>query len=174
MPRVLVVPYDPNWPHEFSIASEELIPAFGKTLLQVHHIGSTSIPGIHAKPIIDILAVVSSLNSVDQQSAQMKSLGYEVMGEFGIVGRRYFRRDNSAGQRTHQIHAFAVGSPDVARHLAFREFMRAHPQIAEQYSKLKQRLAAEHPNDIEAYLDGKDPFIKEMETCALEWAKSIG
>jgi GrpB-like predicted nucleotidyltransferase (UPF0157 family) len=99
----------------------------------------------------------------------MQSLGYESLGEFGIPGRRYFRRDNAAGERTHQVHAFQGGSPQIPRHVAFRDFLRAHAEVAQQYSDLKRRLAAAHPTDIEAYMDGKDGFIKEMETRALAW-----
>jgi hypothetical protein len=101
----------------------------------------------------------------------MERLGYEVMGEFGIEGRRYFRRDDPTGRRTHQIHAFAEGSPHVRRHLAFRDFMRAHPGLAGQYGELKRSLAAAHPHDMDAYMDGKDGFIKEMEARALEWIR---
>jgi GrpB-like predicted nucleotidyltransferase (UPF0157 family) len=141
----------------------------GSNLMEIHHIGSTAIPGIHAKPIIDMLAVASDLATVDAGTAQMESLGYEVMGEFGIAGRRYFRRDNTAGERTHQVHTFQRGSPHIQRHLAFRDFLRAHMAIADQYAELKQRLAGAHPTDMEAYMDGKDGFVKEMEARALSW-----
>jgi len=172
--RIIVAAYDPLWPREFERAAGEVVAALGPKLLAIHHIGSTSIPGIHAKPVIDMLAVVADLAAVDQRRAAMEQLGYEVMGEFGIPARRYFRRDDSTGRRTHQIHAFADGSPHVRRHLAFRDFMRAHPALAGEYSDLKRRLAEAHPHDMEAYMDGKDGFIKEMESRALEWAGSSG
>jgi len=146
----------------------------GTNLLAIHHIGSTSIPEIHAKPVIDILAVVADLAVVDQQTTAMEGLGYERMGEFGIEGRRYFRRDNSAGQRTHQLHTFERDSPHVRRHLAFRDFLRAHPMFAEQYGALKRKLAQAHPHDMEAYMDGKDGFIEQMEARALEWFATSG
>jgi GrpB-like predicted nucleotidyltransferase (UPF0157 family) len=172
-PRIVVAPYDPRWPQEFERASAgEVVAALGLNLLVIEHIGSTSIPGIHAKPVIDMLAVVADLAAVDQRAVAMEELGYEVMGEFGIDGRRYFRRDDSAGLRTHQIHAFTAGSPHVRRHLAFRDFMRAHPTLAGQYGELKQRLAVAHPNDMKAYMDGKDGFVKEIESRALEWLAS--
>jgi GrpB-like predicted nucleotidyltransferase (UPF0157 family) len=172
--RVTVVPYDPRWPQAFPTASAEVAAALGANLLDIHHIGSTAIPGMPAKPVIDMLAVVANVVAIDARNAQMQTLGYESMGEFGIAGRRYFRRDNSAGERTHQVHAFQRGSPHVQRHLAFRDFMRAHPEPAEQYATLKRRLAEAHPNDIEAYIDGKDAFIKEMEARALSWATGSG
>lgn len=168
--RIAVVPYDPLWPREFALASEEISSALASNLLALHHIGSTSVPGLHAKPVIDMLAVVADLAAVDQRSEDIRRLGFEVMGEFGIEGRRYFRRDDSSGRRTHQVHAFKEDSPHVRRHLAFRDFLRAYPQIAEQYGALKRRLAEAHPYDMEAYMDGKDGFIKETEARALEWA----
>ena len=170
--RIEVVPYDPHWAQEYERASEEVMTALGSNLLAIHHIGSTSIPAIRAKPVIDILAVVADLVAVDQRTAEMERLGYEVMGEFGIAGRRYFRRDDSTGRRTHHVHAFAQGSPHVARHLAFRDFMRSHPKVADEYGELKQKLAAMHPHDMNAYMDGKNGFIKEMEARAIEWLSS--
>jgi len=167
--RITVVPYDPLWPQTFVVASGEVAIAMGSNLVEIHHIGSTSIPGIHAKPIIDMLAVASDLGAVDQLAARMESLGYEALGEFGIAGRRYFRRDNAAGERTHQVHTFQQGSEHIERHLAFRDFLRSHAALANQYAELKQRLAEAHPTDMNAYMDGKDGFIKEMEAKALAW-----
>jgi len=172
--RIEVVPYDPRWPLEFKRASEEVMRALGSNLLAIHHIGSTSIPATRAKPVIDIMAVVADLVAVDQRTAEMERLGYEVMGEFGIAGRRYFRRDDSTGQRTHHVHAFAKCSPHVARHLAFRDFMRAHPKVADEYGELKQTLAEMHPHDMNAYMGGKDGFIKEVEARAMTWLTSDG
>jgi GrpB-like predicted nucleotidyltransferase (UPF0157 family) len=169
MRRVIVVPYDARWPAVFEWVAREVKEALGQNVQAIHHIGSTSIPGIHAKPIIDMLPVVKNLTSVDDCADNLRRLGYEVMGEFGIDGRRYFRRDNPAGVRTDHVHAFAADSPHVLRHLAFRDYLRAHPDVAQEYSQLKQRLAAAHPFDIEAYMDGKDPFIRETQAIALEW-----
>lgn len=166
--RVIVVPHDPLWKDAFQCESKAIVAALGENLLAIHHVGSTSIPGIFAKPVIDMLVVVKEIEQLDQQSREMETLGYEVMGEFGIPGRRYFRKNDLAGMRTHQIHAFEVGSPDVERHLAFRDYLRAHLAIALQYSDLKRRLADLHPDDIEAYMDGKDPFIKEVESNGLK------
>ena len=167
--RVAVVPYDPLWPREFVTASTEMASAMGPNLIDIHHIGSTSIPEIHAKPVIDMLAVVADLDAVDERTPEIERLGYEAMGEFGIEGRRYFRRDDASGQRTHQVHAFREGSAHVQRHLAFRDFMRAHPKVADQYGELKRTLAEAHPNDMDAYMDGKDSFIKEVEARAVRW-----
>ena len=172
MQRVLVIPYDPAWPGEFAQESAAIAAALGELHIAIHHIGSTSIPGMHAKPIIDMIAVVTKIEDVDARNAQLETLRYIPMGEFGIPGRRFFRKDNSAGFRTHHIHAFQTGSPQIERHLAFRDFLKAHKDYARQYADLKQRLAAAHPNDIEAYMDGKDQFIQQMDAQAATWRQS--
>jgi GrpB-like predicted nucleotidyltransferase (UPF0157 family) len=140
--------------------------------VRLHHIGSTAIPGIRAKPIIDLLLEVTDVAELDGRASDMEELGYEGKGEFGIPGRRYFRKDNASGVRTHHVHAFQAGSPEVERHLAFRDYMIAHPAAAQAYSELKQELAREHPDDIGAYVAGKDPFIKEHQPRAIAWRSS--
>jgi GrpB-like predicted nucleotidyltransferase (UPF0157 family) len=171
--RVFVVPYDPKWPEEFARESPAVAVALGDLLLAIHHIGSTAIPGIHAKPIIDMLAVVRAIEAVDRRNVELQALGYEAMGEFGIPGRRYFRKNDAAGNRTHQIHTFQAGSPQIERHLAFRDFLRAHGEFADQYVALKRRLADLHPTDVEAYASGKDEFIKEMLARAAIWRATL-
>jgi GrpB-like predicted nucleotidyltransferase (UPF0157 family) len=99
----------------------------------------------------------------------MVRLGYEVMGDYGISGRRYFRKIDQQGNHTHHVHAFQVDHPAIKRHLAFRDYMIAHPDIAQAYGRLKQELALEYPLDSAAYMDEKDPFIKEHEARALAW-----
>ncbi|HEY1080738.1 MAG TPA: GrpB family protein [Prosthecobacter sp.] len=172
--KVSVVPPDLRWPEAFAREAAEIRAAAGCAVLDVHHIGSTAICGIYAKPVIDILLVVDRHTNLDARSAAMAALGYEVMGEFGIPGRRYFRKNSAEGLRTHQVHAFEAGSPHLFRHLAFRDYMNAHAEAAQAYSRLKQNLAAAFPHDIEAYMDGKDPFIQEHEAQALKWAKEDG
>jgi len=145
--------------------------ALGRALVVIHHIGSTAIPGIYAKPIIDMLAVTGDLSLLDERTPRLQALGYEALGEFGIPGRRYFRKNNSAGERTYQIHAFQTGSPQIARHLAFRDYLRAHPEVARDYETLKHRLAAAFPNDIGSYTDGKDSFIHDIDSRAAAWTE---
>ena len=170
--RVRVVAHDPAWKNDFEAEADHIARALGDIVVSLYHIGSTAIPGIFAKPIIDILLEVDDIVRLDGRSSAMEQLGYEAMGEFGIPGRRYFRREIASGIRTRQVHAFASGSTEIERHLAFRDFMIAHPTEAQAYSQLKQRLAREHPCDIEAYIDGKDLFIKEHEGKAITWRVS--
>jgi GrpB-like predicted nucleotidyltransferase (UPF0157 family) len=169
MKKVEVVPYNPQWRSAFEAEVKHVAAALGKNVVAIHHIGSTAIPNICAKPIIDLLVEARDITELDGQSAAMESLGYEVMGEYGIPGRRYFRKDNQEGTRTHHIHAFETGSAEAERLLAFRDYMIAHPVDAQWYSELKRKLAEEHSQSIDAYRDGKDGFIKEMDRRIAQW-----
>ncbi len=167
--KIEVVPYDTGWVSEFEAEGKRISGALGETVVRLHHIGSTAIPGIYAKPIIDFLMEVYDIVKLDDKSSALVKLGYEAKGEFGIPGRRYFRKNDASGVRTHQIHAFGVGSPEIERHLAFRDYMSVHAAEARAYSELKKSLAILHPHDIQAYMDGKDAFIKEHEAKAIAW-----
>lgn len=107
---VPVVPHDPAWSAAFDAEAARVSQALGTAVVWLHHIGSTAIPGISAKPVIDLLLEVASLARLDRRTPALEALDYDAMGEFGIVGRRYFRRDDRSGVRTHQIHAFQAGS----------------------------------------------------------------
>jgi GrpB-like predicted nucleotidyltransferase (UPF0157 family) len=171
--KVQVVPHDPNWSAEFMAEATRIRSALDDMVVAIHHIGSTAIRGICAKPIIDILLEVDDIQKLEARSAALGDLGYEAKGEFGIPGRRYFRKESPVGVRTHHVHAFGIGDAAIERHLAFRDYMIAHPDIAQSYSLLKQRLAEAHPDDIEAYMDGKDAFIKEHEAEAIVWKREV-
>lgn len=167
--QVLVVPHDPNWAELFRQEAAAVSAALGQNVVRIHHIGSTAIPGIYAKPIIDLLVEVTDINAVDEYNSAMKELGYESMGEFGITGRRFFRKENAHEIRTHHVHTFASDNPETTRHVAFRDFLIANPLWAQEYSELKRQLTKAHPDSIEDYMDGKDPFIKNVEQLALAW-----
>ncbi|MGC3971454.1 MAG: GrpB family protein [Pirellulales bacterium] len=166
---VAVVPHDPRWAEMFAVEAGRVAAALGVDVAAVHHIGSTAIPGIYAKPILDLLVEAADLDEVDRRAGAMEALGYETMGEFGIAGRRYFRKDDAAGVRTHHVHLFLSGSPQVERHLAFRDFLRRRDDWAQKYSELKRRLAAEHRDDAERYMDGKHELIQEIDRQAARW-----
>ena len=168
---VEVVPYDPQWKTSFEAESQHIAKALATNLVVIHHIGSTAIPHIYAKPIIDFLIEVKDINLVTEQTPAMVALGYEAMGEYGLIGRRYFRKENPPGIRTHHVHIYEIYSPEIERHLAFRDYMIAHPEDAQQYSQLKQELAQKYPEDIEGYMDGKDEFVKRIERKAIQWQK---
>ena len=174
MRKVEVVPHNPQWRDAFEAEARHVAATLGENAAAIHHIGSTAVPNIYAKPVIDMLVEVGDIALLDGQSSAMESLGYEVMGEFGIPGRRYFRKETPEGIRTHQIHAFEAGSAEAERHLAFRDYMIAHPGDALMYSELKRKLAAEHPLSIDGYMDGKDAFIKEIDQRAAQWISDFG
>lgn len=167
--KVEVVPHNPEWRHAFEQEAKQIAIAIEDNLIHIHHIGSTAIPNIYAKPIIDFLVEVKDILRIDEQSPTIEILGYEAMGEFGLPGRRYFRKYKTPEIRTHHVHMYQVGSSEITRHLAFRDYMIAHPEAAQQYSELKRKLASKYPQDIEAYMDGKDQFVKEMTQKALAW-----
>jgi GrpB-like predicted nucleotidyltransferase (UPF0157 family) len=170
--KVEVVPHNPRWRDAFEAEAKHVAAALGDNVVAIHHIGSTAIPNIYAKPVIDLLVEVRDIAEVDVRSSAMESLGYEVMGEYGIPGRRYFRKETREGIRTHHIHVFEAASAEVERHLAFRDYMIAHPGEAQRYSELKRKLAEEHPQSIDGYMDGKDGFIKEIDRRAAHWRTS--
>jgi GrpB-like predicted nucleotidyltransferase (UPF0157 family)/uncharacterized protein YhfF len=173
MRRVEVLAYDPQWPALFRQAADEIAAVFGPALLAIHHIGSTSVPGLAAKPVIDIMPVVRDIEQVDSFNPGMTALGYIARGEWGIPGRRYFRRGEDWDHREH-VHVYAADNPEVARHLDFRDYLRSHPDTAAEYGRLKERLARQFPTDIEGYMDGKDRFIRETISAARAWRGSSG
>jgi len=165
---VLLVSYDPEWPHLANAHSARL-SVLGSVLVAVHHIGSTSVPGLAAKPIIDLMPLVSSLCDLDRQRQCIEALGYGWHGELGIAGRRYCTLANESGTRIVQLHFFAADSPEVTRHLAFRDYLRAHPEERNAYEREKRRARDLHPNDSHAYTDEKAAWIQAAERKALAW-----
>ena len=168
--HVRVVPYRPEWADLFEQEAALIRGVFGDELIDIYHIGSTSVPGLQAKPITDMLPLMRAIERVDDYNDAMRALGYEPMGELGIPGRRYFRKGGD--DRTHQAHAFQIGDSGVERHLAFRDYLRAHPAVAEHYGILKAGLAQQFPEDIEGYMQGKDAYIKATEQDALRWYRA--
>jgi len=160
--RIEVVPYDPDWPNLFRVEADRIVAVLGHEVVAIHHIGSTAIPGISAKPIIDMLVEVQDIKKIDDFNEEMIKRGYRPQGEFGIPGRRFFIKGGDA-TRTHHIHTFQTGHPGIEQHLNFRDYMIAHPEEAQAYSRLKEELARRFPHDIEGYMAGKDGFIKEMD-----------
>jgi len=155
----------------FEAESIEIKKILGENCSAIYHIGSTSVPGLAAKPIIDIMPVVHDLQAVDRVSAVWEEIGYEYMGEFGIPGRRYLRKGGD--ERTHQVHIFAENnSHDIARHLAVRDYLRVHRDVCVRYAALKKALAKKYPYDIDGYCCGKEKFVQQSERDALAWWNS--
>ena len=169
--RYTFTTYFPEWPRQFEREAERLRALLGDEIVAIHHIGSTSVPGLEAKPIIDLLPLVHDITRIDGYTATMTAAGYTAWGEYGLPGRRYFTKD--AGEfRTHNIHIYAVDNPDVARHLAFCDYLRAHPAAQQEYVATKRSAYAQHPADITAYNDSKNEWIKRIERLVLAWIQA--
>ena len=169
--RYTFTPYSPEWPHEFEREAVRLRALLGDEIVTIHHIGSTSVPGLDAKPIIDLMPLVHDITRIDDYTDHMISAGYQAWGEYGLPGRRYFTKD-SGEFRSHNIHIYAADNPDVARHLAFRDYLRAHPTAQQEYVVIKRAAYAQHPADINAYNDSKNDWIKQIEHLALAWVQA--
>ncbi|WP_293576740.1 GrpB family protein [Phaeobacter sp.] len=163
----LVAP-DPGWPAQCHAEADRWREAGLTGLVQVHHIGSTAVPGLPAKPIIDMLPVFADMDALDAARPQIEALGYEWMGEFGLPGRRYCRRDDpQTGRRLFQAHCYVAGSGEITRHLAFRDALRDNASLRAGYSAVKGKCAALHPGDLSGYGDCKSGWIKKVEARAL-------
>lgn len=158
---VEVVEYNPNWHIEFKEEAHKLRNIFKDEIVEIHHIGSTSIPNMSAKPVIDILLEVRDINAIDSYNEKIQKIGYIPKGEYGIRNRRFFLKGEN--DRTHHIHAFETGDTEIKRHLNFRDYMINHPQEAKKYNNLKKDLAYKFKYDIEKYIEGKDAFIKSID-----------
>lgn len=161
MRTIKVVPYDSNWPKLFEEEAALLQIALGDNCIAILHIGSTSIPGLEAKPIIDILPVVKDILAVDMISEAMISLGYDVRGEQGMAFRRFFHKRSPS--RSCNVHVYEENNPEINRYLKFRDWMRSHKDDALAYGNLKQDLAQKYPDDIFQYCSGKDAFVASID-----------
>ncbi|WP_420549079.1 GrpB family protein [Curvivirga sp.] len=167
--NITIEMYNPDWRDAFERECDSLKGGISDSSLVLHHIGSTAVSGIYAKPIIDILGVVEDFDKLDSQKAQFERIGYEVMGAFGIEARRYYRKITADGVRTHHLHIFLQGSEHIDRHLAFRDYLRLHPAVAKEYSDLKLKLLDKKDLSWDSYIDGKESFVQRTEEKALDW-----
>lgn len=163
---VRLSPYNEKWDAMFEEEAHFLKKIFGNLIITFEHIGSTSIKGMKAKPVIDMIAIVKEIGQVDHFNEEMISYGYDSAGEWGIPGRRLFRKGGE--NRTHHIHFYEQGNPQIARHLIFRDYLKEHPEEAAKYSDFKEELAGQYSTTSE-YSPAKKDFVSEMEHRALKW-----
>ncbi len=164
---VVIVDYDPRWPLLFDQARSEILRAIGPRVVAVEHIGSTAVPGLAAKPIVDIMVGLRTLEVAPQCIAALQRLGwvYVPENEASFPERRYFDKD-LAGIRTEHLHMVETTSEFWERHLLFRDFLRAHRDVAEEYAQLKRDLTKKFRYQRDAYTDAKGPFIRAVEARA--------
>ncbi len=159
MKDVVVLDYDPEWPQVFEALRSPVWSAVSDIAISVEHVGSTSVPGLAAKPVIDMDVVVPEVN-VAVGIVRLSALGYRHQGDLGILGREAF--ESPPDSPRHHLYLCPARSPALANHLAIRDYMRANTFAVRAYGDLKKRLAREHPNDIDAYVEAKTDFIVEV------------
>jgi len=152
-----VVSYDLNWPELFKQEAAKIKSIFSDNFIKIYHIGSTAVPGLAAKPTIDILLEVKNINLADHCNSKMAELGYEAWGEYSIPDRRFFVKGKE--KRTHHVHVFQTGNPEIKRHIDFRDYLITHPESAKKYEELKIDLAQKFAGNRRAYVEGKQEFI---------------
>jgi GrpB-like predicted nucleotidyltransferase (UPF0157 family) len=172
--RIYLEAHDPHWSDAAADHAGRVARLLGPLLLTWHHIGSTAIPGICAKPVIDLMPLVTSVAEADTLQEAFEAAGYSWYGEWGLPGRRYVNMDDpETGDRVTNVHIYAGDNPEVERHLAFRDYLRVHPALASEYETVKLECAALYPTDIFGYMDCKDAICKRIEADAVTWYRSV-
>ena len=164
-----IVPYDPNWPRQFAFEAGALETALGRIIVACFHMGSTSVPDMPAKPVIDILLEVGSLPALEEQAELFRASGYDCRGEYGIEGRRYFSRKASASRVACHVHAYETGHFQIRRHLAFRDYLCEMPDVAAAYRLLKAQLSDETGVLSRDYQDTKKAWVDAISLEALRY-----
>ena len=160
--HVVVVNYDKSWKQWFEVLRERIGSALGDVALRIEHVGSTSIEGLSAKPIIDIDVVIKDSSYLNEAIKRLAVIGYEHEGNLGVTGREAFSYNGSQPQPSHHLYVCPEDSPELTRHIAFRDWLRAHPVQAEKYSEIKKKGARLFPYNIEGYMEYKSPYIHEI------------
>lgn len=155
--NVVIEPYDPRWARDFELLRERIWPAIEDFAIAIEHVGSTSVPGLAAKPILDIDVVVASQEAVQLAIERLAAIDYSHRGNLGIEGREAFRA--ASNQPAHNLYVCRKDSAALRDHLTFRDYLRAHPETAQAYANLKQDLARHFPDDIDRYATAKTDFI---------------
>jgi len=168
MRKTEIVPWSKKWEESYREEEKLLKEIFINELVDIFHIGSTSVPAIgYAKPIIDILMIVKNIDKVDAYNNKMQTFGYEPRGENGISGRRYFPKGKD--KRTHHVHIYQIGNKNIEIHLSFKNYLSNYPEEAIKYGKLKIELANKFKDHTHQYQKGKEAFVHELVEKSLRW-----
>jgi GrpB-like predicted nucleotidyltransferase (UPF0157 family) len=165
---VIIVEYDPRWPDVFEELRTPVAAALGDVVVSVEHIGSTAVPGLAAKPIIDMDVVVPSVAEISEAIGRLAILGYVHQGDLGIPGREAFT--SPAGKPEHHLYVCALASEELRRHRSFRDYLLTHPDVAKAYGALKKAAALRFVGDRAAYTEAKTQFVEAV----LQQASSDG
>ena len=157
-----IEPYDPEWMREFGRICGYITKYLGDLAIAVHHVGSTSVAGLDAKPIIDLDIEIASYDVFPQVCERLLKAGWQHEGNYGIEGREAFKPTKPLDFMAHHLYVCPSDSTELKRHLAFRDYLRSNKSASDEYSALKRSLAAELGNDIDAYINGKTSFIYEI------------
>jgi GrpB-like predicted nucleotidyltransferase (UPF0157 family) len=161
---VNIVDYDPEWPDLYEKEKRRILEVAGDIIAGIEHVGSTAIPGIGAKPILDIMVAVNSLSDAEECIEPLRKIGYEYQPEHeaSMPERRFFRRGNPPKEQHYHLHMVEQTSDFWKRHLLFRNYLRVHPKAAQDYYELKKRLAYKYGSDREGYTEAKTSFIESV------------
>ncbi len=157
--RVALAPHASVWAKQFQAISDQLLDACGDKLVAIHHIGSTSVPSLAAKPLIDIMPVLRHHDEGASLAPLLEPLGFVYFGAYGIEGRHFFRRKAEINVNAHM---FESGHIEIERHLVFRDALRSDDQLLASYQNLKEALATSFPNDVDSYARSKGDFIEKV------------
>ena len=171
--NIIVLPYDGQWKQDFITIKAELQEALDELALRIEHVGSTSVPGLSAKPIIDIDVVVKP-GDVEYAIGALKSIGYIHEGNLGIEGREAFSYEGKEHLLTHHLYVCPEDSTELKRHLAFRDYLRTHQAAREKYGNIKLEAAKLYPEDIDKYIEYKSPIIEEIYADVMRLEKNNG
>ena len=160
--HVKVIPYDAAWEENFGRIEAEIRDALGELALRVEHVGSTAVPGLPAKPIIDIDVVIKDYSVFGAAAAALSAAGYRHEGDLGIPGREAFGYDGKEHLQKHHLYICPEDSAELKRHIAFRDYLRSHPGAAREYGRIKEEGAKLYPYDIDGYIAHKSPFIEKI------------
>ena len=168
---IRVVPYDTTWPQKYEKEKTAILDRIGQYGVQLEHIGSTAIPGLGAKPIIDIMIGLQQFDDKRHCMPVLESMGYQYISDFETTfpDRRFFYKRSQNGRRTHQVHMVEIGCPFWVDHLLFRDYLRVHPDEAAEYYDLKLKLAGDYQTDRLGYNDAKTEFIQGVMSRAEHW-----
>ena len=160
--NVIVLPYDEQWKHDFLQINAELTSVLGQLAIEIEHVGSTSVQGLSAKPIIDIDIVIKDYSGLENVISALEKIGYQHEGNLGIAGREAFKYDGKEHLRKHHLYVCPEDSPELKRHIAFRDYLQTHPDAVREYSRIKEEGAELYPDDIDRYIEHKSPFIEKI------------